>query len=673
MRSLLSFAIFSVIVVGALQINAPKPLLQTEQLKLLVDNPPPLWSQISRNFASANGPVNAPTSYEERIAYFEKVLQDTFPQIGLPGLTYGLVMLNTTSRVVLAQKTGALGVTNLDSKTPMNTATLFNTASTTKAFTAASVGMLVDEGLIPSFDTTITSLLPDFATIDAFVTNRMTLKDCLCHRTGYPDHGYDSSYMLGFKGTDADLLYRMGRQLPNNQDLRNVYQYSNMMYALAGYTAGVVGRSYSTPSGLPYSTWSDFAQARIFNPLGMTSTSTHFDTAKASGNWALGYDIEGHPVDERLHKCLEPVAPAGAIWSNVEDYIKWIKLQLGQGVSESGQRLISAASMRAMHTSIIPAPETFCAMPAPAMTFCILGYGMGWQQWNLNGRAISEHSGASLGHSTEVILFPNDGFGIVLMANRYGMGTPLLQLAVSAASIIFGDVPLPAASTQQNRLPLLAYPGLQDYPSQSRVGEPDERGCESADRPPLRASDMSLYAGEYVNGFFGKYIVRWNGTALTVEVDGVTTGGWLEHCFDDSFLMYLGVNYNGRGYPGSLVGFHWGLLQDSRMGYESFVMLYAPQDILFTREGKYRDRLPTQGQYTPSTGACAVGGAAVDPSSMSSWGFPSTMAVCIGFSCIWGSILLINVVLRTRALQRSIDAHLGGGTTQMVNPIKGQV
>ena len=191
--------------------------------------------------------------------YVNKALRDW----EVPGLAIAIVK---DDRIVLAK---GYGVRKLGDPTPVNERTLFAIGSSSKAFTAASVAMLVDEGKL-KWDDPATKYLPGFETFDPYVTRELTVRDLLSHRSGL-ERGdllwYGTEY-------DRDEILRRARYLKPTWSLRSTFGYQNLMFLAAGQLiAKVSGKS-----------WDEFIRQRIFTPLGMTASSTSIKDLKNSDN-----------------------------------------------------------------------------------------------------------------------------------------------------------------------------------------------------------------------------------------------------------------------------------------------------------------------------------------------------------------------------------------------------
>src|ERR1044071_5074125 len=174
----------------------------------------------------------------------------------VPGLAIAIVK---DGKIVLAK---GYGVRKLGEPTRVDENTLFGIASNTKAFTAAALAMLVDEGKI-SWDDPVVKHLPGFQLYDPYVTREMTIRDLLTHRSGM---GLGAGDLLWWPPTDysREEIIRRFRFVKPATSFRSRYAYDNVLYMIAGQiVAAVSGKS-----------WDDFIKERIFTPLGMSSSNT---------------------------------------------------------------------------------------------------------------------------------------------------------------------------------------------------------------------------------------------------------------------------------------------------------------------------------------------------------------------------------------------------------------
>ena len=223
----------------------------------------------------------------------------------------------------------------LGDPTPVDEKTLFAIGSSSKAFTAASIAMLVDEGKL-KWDDPATKYLPGFQLFDPYATRELSVRDLLSHRSGL-ERGdllwYGTSY-------SRDEIVQRVRYLKPSWSFRSKFGYQNIMYLAAGQiVAGLSGKP-----------WDDFIRDRIFKPLGMTSSSTSIKNLKAASDVATPHAKLDGKVESISWRNIDNIAPAGSINSNVIDMAQWVRLQLGEG-SYKGQRLISSGGAKALHTA----------------------------------------------------------------------------------------------------------------------------------------------------------------------------------------------------------------------------------------------------------------------------------------------------------------------------------
>src|SRR3982750_4381000 len=173
-------------------------------------------------------------------AYANKVM-DTWHG---PGMAIAVVKDDKT---VMAK---GYGVRELGKPDKVDENTLFAIASNTKAFTTASLAILVDEGKI-GWNDKVTKYLPDFQVYDPWVTNELTIRDIVSHRSGLDTFSGD---LLWYTTTiDTDDMLRRVRYLKPVSSFRTRYGYQNLMFVAAG-------RVVEKASGMP---WADFVKRRI--------------------------------------------------------------------------------------------------------------------------------------------------------------------------------------------------------------------------------------------------------------------------------------------------------------------------------------------------------------------------------------------------------------------------
>src|SRR5438876_4463510 len=278
----------------------------------------------------------------------------------VPGVAVAVVK---DDAVVVAK---GYGVRKLGERAPVDARTLFGIASNTKAFTAAALGLLVEEKKI-EWDAPVVRYLPAFAMWDPYVTRELTVRDLLVHRSGL---GLGAGDLLWWPASTYDRkeIARRLRDIPPATSFRTAYAYDNVLYLVAGeLIEAVSGQS-----------WESFVSARILARVGMRDSNVRHSAAAAGGNIASTHaPIDGHvrpiaPFDS------DNTNPAGGINSSAEDMAKWLRVQLSGGVLANGTRLFTTATARQLTTIVTPMPIADPPPELPPLAMHFNGYGLGF-------------------------------------------------------------------------------------------------------------------------------------------------------------------------------------------------------------------------------------------------------------------------------------------------------
>lgn len=327
---------------------------------------------------------------ENDVTAIEEIVKKAFTTFHPAGLAIAVV---SDDQLIYHQ---GFGYADASKKTPVKTTSLFNIASCSKAFTAASVAMLVDEGKLKWTDKVV-DYLPEFRLADDYITREMTIEDLLCHRSGLGTFfgdllWYNTDY------TDEEVMRRV-RFEPITRRFGIQYGYQNIMFLVAGeIIEKVSGQS-----------WSEFVTSRIFKPLGMAKTRPSNDDLTDPVNIALGH-INNKPIG--IYDFNAAKAAAG-LYSNVDELSAWTMLILNRGV-HNGKRLISEASVERLmepHTVIGASPT----QKQHGINFYT--YGMGWYISDYNGEKIVEHDGGMPGYISKVLLIPSKNISVIILNN----------------------------------------------------------------------------------------------------------------------------------------------------------------------------------------------------------------------------------------------------------------
>jgi CubicO group peptidase (beta-lactamase class C family) len=402
----------------------------------------------------------------------ERFVVDQLAAWEVPGCAVAAVQ---DGQVVLA---AGWGQRDLDTKLPVTADTLFAIGSTTKAFTAATIGALVDDGLL-DWERPLRDYVPEIQLHDPVVSDRLTVVDLLSHRSGLPRH---EMVWLGHPSrTRAEVIRRL-RFLPLSKDLRQAFQYCNLGYLMAGYAV----------EALSGTSWEDYLRRRLLTPLGMGRSNLSVEAMSADPDHATAYERRQGVVVPVPQRPITALAPAGAVNSCAADLTRWLLAQLGDGQLD-GQAVMSAAMVAHQHEPHIVLPEdrTFPASTRHA-------YGLGWFVGRYRGHRLLEHGGGIDGFLTECMLLPDDGIGVAVMTNTTSSAmTPIVAYRI--LDELLGLEPLDWFSSFKPRYDTIMA-GMREARQARRV---------VPDAPLPRPLDA--YAGEYEHPGYG---------TLTITVEG---------------------------------------------------------------------------------------------------------------------------------------------------------
>ncbi|HET8524713.1 MAG TPA: serine hydrolase domain-containing protein, partial [Thermomicrobiales bacterium] len=327
--------------------------------------------------------------------------QQILEQSGVPGMSVAVVVNNTIAFL------GGFGVREIGKTEPVDEDTVFQIASLSKSVASTVVSAVVADGVI-GWQSRIADLDPTFALHDAWPTSEVTLADLFSHRSGLRDHAGDLLEDLGF-GRE-EVLHRLRYLLPA-YSFRAGYIYTNF-----GLTAAAVAAAKAT--GRP---WEDLSRDRLYQPLGMSRTSSRFADYMAATNRATPHVKQGdHWVVTPDQRNPDAQTPAGGVSSTARDLARWMRLQLGQGTVD-GREWIPADALAPTHI-----PQAVSKAPADPATqrasFYGLGIGVSYDDF---GQVVWSHSGAfALGAGTAYYLLPGSGFGVLALTNGMPVGAP---------------------------------------------------------------------------------------------------------------------------------------------------------------------------------------------------------------------------------------------------------
>ncbi|HBK45014.1 MAG TPA: serine hydrolase [Xanthomonadaceae bacterium] len=442
---------------------------------------------------------------------FDARMERVRAQFEVPGIAVAIVK---DGKVVLER---GYGVREAGRPEPVQADTLFAIASNTKAFTAASLSILADEGKL-DLDDRVIDHLPWFRMSDPYVTGEMRLRDLLAHRSGLSLGAGD---LLFWPTTDysTDEVVKRLAKVPLKGGFRDRYAYDNILYAVAQKVIEQVsGQSYA-----------DFLQRRIFDPVGMRQTRFNADHLQAGDNAATGHA----KYDFRELRTVAPLtwsnnSGAGGIYSSVHDMARWMNVQLAGGVLADGTPLFSGKRQREMWSLITPIeiPEPAVPELAPARPG-FAGYGEGWSLSDYRGHKLVWHTGGWPGMVSRLTLLPEQKLGVVVLTNQE------VGAAFNAVTLQVLDAYLDAPATDWTA----AYAAAVAK-AQSKADESWDRHVAARDARSRPSLPLAGYAGSYRDPWYGEVVVRKQGRALQLRFARTRQlAGSLEHWQHDTFIV----------------------------------------------------------------------------------------------------------------------------------------
>lgn len=440
----------------------------------------------------------------------------------IPGLSVAVVKNDT----VILQR--GYGVRELGKPGRVDDQTLFGIMSTTKAFVALEMAMLVDDGKLAWTDP-VTKWVPEFQFPDVFLTREATVKDLLTHNLGLGN----ADLLWGRGDLPRAEIFRRVRFLDPAYSLRSGFTYQNIMYGLAGE---VIVRA----SGMP---WERFTEERILRPLGMSRTYTSYGAMRAArdANQSLPHYKVRDTVRVIADDSVDAIPEAGAIWSTAADMAKWTRFLLDSG-RVGGKRLVSEAQFRELMKpqSFVGAGDFYptARITRPHWTT----YGLGWFQQDFRGRFVAFHTGSLDGRTAIIGLLPDERVGVYVFGN--------MDHAEFRHALMFQVMDL-FAGTNGGQVRNWSDEFLSLYTSLRAAGEGARKAADAKrvmGTAPSRA--LADYAGTYTHPAWGDLVVSLADGRLEARIGaGPLNTGPLAHWNYDTFRWHLG---DGRNPPNTL-------------------------------------------------------------------------------------------------------------------------
>jgi CubicO group peptidase (beta-lactamase class C family) len=422
-----------------------------------------------------------------------------------PGIAIGVV---ENGELIYARGHGVREVGRPD---PVDADTIFQIASLTKAFTAAALGILVDEGKLDWDDRVIDSV-PEFRMYDPWVTREFTIRDLLTHRSGLGLGAGDLLFWPEATSTIEDVIRAM-RFLEPETSFRTAYAYDNLLYAIAGEVVARV-------SGVA---WEDFVEKRIMGPLGMTACRPVPDRLDGVSNRATPHMVVDGEIETTFFSGGGVTAAAGGINCNVTGLAKWAAFHLAGGALPNGERLLSEATHAELWKPVTLVPVRDFDREHGRTHF--RAYALGWGLKDFFGYLHVGHGGALQGMTTSIGMLPEKDLAVIALANQWSVAPAVVTTEILNAYI---------SEAPEDWVAVSAAAGAEDADEAKKKVDAAFAARNADSKPSL---PLESYVGTYRDPWYGDVFVEGGDGGLVIRFSRTDVlKGPLEHFQYDTFV-----------------------------------------------------------------------------------------------------------------------------------------
>lgn len=299
------------------------------------------------------------------------------------------------------------GMANLEHNIPLSPASIMDTGSVSKQFTAMAIALLAEQGKL-SLDDDVRKYLPEIPSYEAPIT----IRHLIHHTSGIRDY----LTLMSIAGMRDDDYYVDGEvvSLLARQKALNFRPGSEFLYSNSGYF--LLSQIVKRASG---KTLREFADENMFKPLGMTRTKFYDDHNEIVKNRAASYVPRRGGGFQIAATTLDMVGD-GNVFTCVEDLSLWDQNFYHNKLGKGGQELIN----QVLTTGTLNSGEK-------------IDYAFGLVIGEYRGLRIVEHGGAFVGYRAMTMRFPDQRFSVVLQCNLGTMNPS--NLARRVADIYLAD------------------------------------------------------------------------------------------------------------------------------------------------------------------------------------------------------------------------------------------
>src|SRR5262249_17752154 len=342
----------------------------------------------------------------------------------------------------------AVGVKNVSTGEPATVGTIYQCGSMSKTWTVLTALQFVEEGLL-DLDEPVHTYLPGFTVADPQVSVRVTPRHLLSHTHGIeevfgaPGEGDDVYARCVDNAASAPLVHPLGRTMSYSPAL--------------GYA--ILARIMEVLDG---KRWDAVIQDRLFDPLGLTSTSSWHDQVDQS-RAATGHlvrSLEEGPFVTPVGYLPRVFGPGGTISSTVREVLLMAHLFLSGGQAQNGAQIVSAASVRQMMRPAVRIPDPYSFGYA---------YGLGLMLFDWHGEPVYGHDGNTIGQGAYLRILPDAHSALVMLTNG-ALRDSFYKQVFNEILTALGTVTIPNVpeSDRARALDVSKYEGVYERPGGSR-------------------------------------------------------------------------------------------------------------------------------------------------------------------------------------------------------------
>jgi CubicO group peptidase (beta-lactamase class C family) len=432
---------------------------------------------------------------DNRLSGLDTEIENVLKAYNAAGLSIAIVENNKT----IYSK--GFGFRDLENKLPVTSNTIFPIGSITKSFTASLLGILENQNQLSLKDKP-SLYIPKIQFYNDKMDNLITIEDLLSHKSGIGS--VDGTYILFPADKRENLMPRLKYLKPNGA-IKDSWVYSNLGYIIAGT---IVEKTTNE-------SWEKNIQDKILKPLNMNSSSISITEMIKSNNYSFGYGLSKKQTQKVLFSELNNDKPGGAINSTTNDMANWMTTWLNNGTFQTKEILPKSYIQEATSIKAIDNGSPPEIGDPNVYTF---GYGYGWKINSSNGHYKVHHGGNVSGFSSQLVMYPTDNLGIVVLTNQHNSILPYI-----IADIVTNRM-LKMKRTEWNKYPVKV--------SDIYLTNKDIKGINTEKKPTHSLTD---YCGKFSNLGFGTFeIINENNNLYAVFADYKFR---LEHQYYDIFLL----------------------------------------------------------------------------------------------------------------------------------------